>query len=320
MPVDRSSGVRFTVFTPTYNRRHLLSRVIESLERQTMRDFEWVVVDDGSTDGSAAFLQEFASTAPFPVRLVLSKENRGKHVAWNAAVREAAGELFVIADSDDSFAPESLEVFWNTWAGIPDEQRARFSGITVLCKNAESGAIVGDRFPESPFDSDQLKLHFEQRIRGEKWGCVRTDLLREIPFPELPGSHFAENYVWFRLARQHRVRCINKALRIFFDDGRSDRLTRERRASIPASRFEAGYLWGSVHLNENVDYLWRAPRELIVTTANLARCGRILRKPAMETCALLQRVSLRILFWVLYPLAILLYERDRTQGRFRFES
>jgi glycosyltransferase involved in cell wall biosynthesis len=317
---ERESRVRFTVFTPTYNRRHLLSRVMDSLQQQTLRDFEWIVVDDGSTDGTAAFLEEFALVAPFRTRVLRSVKNCGKHVAWNRAVREAKGELFVIADSDDSFAPESLEIFWNTWTSIPEEQRTGYSGVTVLCRNAESGAVVGESFPESPFDSDQLTLHFEQRIRGEKWGCVRTDLLRQVPFPELPASHFAENYVWFRLARRYRVRCVNEALRIFFDDQRSDRLTKERRASVPASRFEAGYTWNTIHLNENFDYLRSATRELIVTLTHLARSGRILRKPAVQTCTSLNRLSLRILFWVLYPVSLYLYQRDRMQERFRFES
>jgi glycosyltransferase involved in cell wall biosynthesis len=312
--------MRFTVFTPTYNRRHLLSRVIGSLENQTLRDFEWIVVDDGSSDGTAAFLKQYAAVAPFRMRVLLSEQNCGKHVAWNRAVSEAQGDLFVIADSDDGFVPESLQILWNTWIGIPEQERQNFSGVTVLCKDSESGAVVGDSFPESPFDSDQLRLHFRERIHGEKWGCVRTDLLRQIPFPELPGSHFSENYIWFGLARQYRIRCVNQALRVFYDDHRSDRLTRERRASIPAARFEAGYAWCSIHLNQNLDYLWQAPRELIMTITYLARSGRILRRPAGETCAKLGNFLLRGLFWASYPMAMYLYGRDRSQGRFRFEA
>ena len=82
----------FTLFTPTFNRRHTLLRLFESLEAQTFRDFEWLVVDDGSTDGTGEFLRELESRASFPLRYHY-QPNGGKHVASNRAVDLAAGQL-----------------------------------------------------------------------------------------------------------------------------------------------------------------------------------------------------------------------------------
>src|SRR5215831_18669122 len=104
----------FTVFTPVFNRRHTLGRVFESLRAQTIRDFEWVVVDDGSTDGVSDLLSEYERTADFPVRVV-RQVNAGKHAAWNRGVALARGELFLPADSDDRFVPETLERFRDLW-------------------------------------------------------------------------------------------------------------------------------------------------------------------------------------------------------------
>ena len=87
-----------TVFTPTYNRAHLLPRLYESLVKQTYRDFEWIIVDDGSSDNTAEVINEW--DADFPIRF-FRKENGGKHTSINLGVEKADGELFFIADSDD---------------------------------------------------------------------------------------------------------------------------------------------------------------------------------------------------------------------------
>lgn len=96
----------FTVFTPTYNRAHLLHRVYESLKKQTCKDFEWLIVDDGSTDATgdliAAWQQE--SLTDFPIRYIW-QDNGHKKSAFNRGVKEAHGELFVPWDSDDVSSP-----------------------------------------------------------------------------------------------------------------------------------------------------------------------------------------------------------------------
>lgn len=89
----------FTVFTPTYNRAHTLLRVFSSLQAQTFQDFEWLIVDDGSTDGTEELIKHWGSESHFPVRY-FKQENRGKHVAFNRGVREATGQFFLPLDSD----------------------------------------------------------------------------------------------------------------------------------------------------------------------------------------------------------------------------
>src|SRR5579859_986007 len=98
------SQLPFTVFTAVYNSRKLIHRVWDSLRAQTFGQFEWVLVDDGSTDNSIELLEEFAREADFPVRIG-RKENGGKHTAWNAGVAMAQVELFVVLDHDDKCIP-----------------------------------------------------------------------------------------------------------------------------------------------------------------------------------------------------------------------
>ncbi len=117
----------FTVFTATYNRAHLLQRVFDSLERQTYRDFEWLIVDDGSTDDTESIVRDWGLRADFPVRYV-RQPHSGKHVAFNRGVREARGRLFLTWDSDDGAVPEALERFRANWDAIPSDRRSGVLG------------------------------------------------------------------------------------------------------------------------------------------------------------------------------------------------
>ena len=133
---------RITVFTPTYNRRKSLPRVFESLKMQTFRDFIWIIVDDGSTDDTESLVDEFKKKADFKIVYIYQK-NAGKHSAINRALQETTSELFLIADSDDSFKANALEVFIDTWESIPEEERNQYKGVIAKCYNAEDGTPIG---------------------------------------------------------------------------------------------------------------------------------------------------------------------------------
>ncbi len=244
----------FTVFTPTYNRGAVLHRVYESLLDQTLRSFEWIVIDDGSTDDTRERVTRWAREAWFPIRY-FHQPNAGKHVAFNRAVREARGDLFLVADSDDAFLPRALERFRHHWLAIPEEQRERFAGVTALCMDVQ-GRVVGDCFPVSPLDTDNLTLRYHYRVGGEKWGFHRTDILRRFPFPEVPGERFVpEGVVWHRIARHYRTRFVNETLRIYYTD-QPDQLTRRPAVEIPCSpRYYA------LMLAEEADWLAARPAQ-----------------------------------------------------------
>lgn len=205
----------FTVFTPTYNRVEVLHRVYESLRKQTFRDFEWLIVDDGSQDATGDLVGAWVDEGRFPIRYV-KKENGGKHSAFNRGVREASGRLFLTLDSDDACVPEALERLYRRWSEIPEEHRERYAGITVLCRD-EEGRVVGDLFPEEVFDATTYDLHYRLGVHGEKWGFVRTELLRQHPYPEYPGErHVPPGYVWLRIGHTYLTRYVNEALRIYY--------------------------------------------------------------------------------------------------------
>lgn len=202
----------FSVFTPTYNRADYLWSVYESLQNQTFRDFEWLIVDDGSQDGTQVQVTQWQKEADFPIRYIY-QENQGKHVATNTGVQNAQGRLFLIADSDDAFIERALEVFYQAWCSIEDKES--FSAVTALCMDS-NGTIIGDRFPEDICDSNSIEMTYRYRVRGEKWGFHRTDVLKRFLFPYFEGEKFmAESVVWNQIARHFKTRFINVPLRIY---------------------------------------------------------------------------------------------------------
>jgi len=207
----------YTVFTPTFNRAHTLHRVFDSLVAQTYRDFEWIVIDDGSTDDTQSLIKLWQQQADFPIHYHY-QVNSGKHIAYNYAVKLAHGELFLVIDSDDGFVVNALESMLYWWENIPSNQRNSFTGIVTLCQN-EYGNLCGVPFAESPLDTNALDLRYKHKIRAETWGFHRTAVLKQFPFPEDANVRFVpENIVWDAIARKYKIRCINEPLRIFYQD------------------------------------------------------------------------------------------------------
>ena len=202
----------YTVFTPSYNRAHLLPRVYECLEKQTFRDFEWLVVDDGSKDNTKEVVEQLRAKASFPVRYV-AKPNGGKPSAVNRGAQEAEGQFLAILDSDDWYKPEALERFLHHWQSIPADKQTQFVGVTGLCC-LPSEEMIGDRFPQDIFDSDAIDLRYRHKVSGEKSGMIRTEVIQQFPYPEDLGKYVSESLVWNRIAKQYKTRFINEVLTV----------------------------------------------------------------------------------------------------------
>jgi glycosyltransferase involved in cell wall biosynthesis len=204
--------VRVTVFTPTYNGAHTLERAYRSLCAQTFREFEWLVIDDGSTDRTGELIRGWMRSSDFPLRYV-RQQNSGKHVATNRALDLAAGDFFATLDADDWYSDDALERFLFHWQNIPQESRSRFVGVVALCAD-QWGEVIGGRFPQDVIDSDFLEIQVKYGVTGDKAGIGRTDVNREFPFPELEqGGWVPEALVYNRMARRYKARFVNEVLR-----------------------------------------------------------------------------------------------------------
>jgi glycosyltransferase involved in cell wall biosynthesis len=174
-----------TVFTPTYNRAHTLPRLYESLCRQTCDDFEWLVIDDGSTDRTADLVQGWIEEKTIPIKY-LYKENGGLYTGYNVAYLTIETELNVCIDSDDAMPPDAVEIILRTWKERGGEQYAGLIGIDVNLKN---GKPIGGYFPDGMTDCYFYDLYTKRIHRGDTKQVMRTDLMKGVaPMKGFPGE------------------------------------------------------------------------------------------------------------------------------------
>lgn len=233
----RQPAARISILTATYQRADTLPRLYRSLVEQTMPDIEWVIVDDGSTDGSGELIRGWQAEADFHIEYS-RQENQGKHAAINRGVELARGEFCAVIDSDDWYAPEALERMLATWESIPAERRDGFGDVEALRVDPD-GDLVCDVYPEDVFDSNAFELIALHGVYGDKIGMYRRDVLAQFPFPEDMGWHVTPALVWNRIAARYATRYVNEvwAFTDYRSGGLTDRET-ELRLQFPASQLE----------------------------------------------------------------------------------
>ena len=215
--------MRITVFTPAYNRGYIIENLYRSLQRQSFLDFEWLVIDDGSSDDTQTRFDQFLSEENlFSIRYIKT-ENGGKHRAINRGVQEAKGELFFIVDSDDYITDDSLEWIDKVEKSIPPEEKQFFAGVCGL-KGHDSGNFIGTTFQGEYLDITTLERE-NHNITGDKAEVFYTNILRKYPFPAFEGEKFiTECVVWDRIAADgYKLRFYNRLAMIcnYLEDGLS---------------------------------------------------------------------------------------------------
>lgn len=220
-----------TVLTPTFNRGGGLQSLWDSLQKQTVKDFEWLVVDDGSTDGTKNLITQLQENSDFPIRYIY-KSNGGKHTALNVGIQTICSELTFIVDSDDCVTDDAVESILKT--------HQKYRSQNNICGYAFLRAFPDGKVNGKKFDVDEkIGSYIDVRVNGDDTGAdkaevFKTHCLKEFPFPEYPNEKFlGEDLVWVRMARKYQMVHINKAIYIgnYLEDG----LTNNRRKHNIAS-------------------------------------------------------------------------------------
>lgn len=263
----------FTVFTPAYNRASSIHRVYESLRQQSFSNFEWIVVDDGSTDDTRSIVDNWIKEAEFPIRFFY-QEHSGKHVAWNRAAQQARGKFFVIADSDDRFKANALKRFLEMWETIPIEKRDLYRGVACRCED-ETGKVLGRKRIQSPWlDTSECDAKYKYKYQYEMWGMTLTSVIRKYPNPEEQGLKFyPESIIWDKIGDQYLTRYFNDSLRIQYHDQINATTVKHIN-----NRFRENYfLWLHV-LNDLSKYFVYCPMLFVKSAIGLVRDGLLAGK------------------------------------------
>lgn len=201
-------GYRFTVFTPTFNRAYRLKDLYESLSLQTFKDFEWLVVDDGSIDETKNLIENWILKKELNIRYYY-QENSGKHVAINNGIQRAKGEYFFIVDSDDKLPEDSLE----TIDKVIHQNNELVLGGVVGRKAYFNGEIVGSCNDFEFLLSNTIDIRYKHSIQGDMAEVFKTKVLREFPFPVFENEKFCpEALVWNRISRHYNFIYFNKPI------------------------------------------------------------------------------------------------------------
>ena len=297
----------FTVFTPTFNRASKLERPFLSLQSQTYRNFEWLIVDDGSTDDTEAVVRNLCAEAKFSTRY-FRQDNAGKHIAFNRAVQEARGELFLCLDSDDECVPDAIEKLVACWQSIPGSDKDNFAGVTGLCID-QNGNLVGTKFPKDNLDSDSMEIRYRYRVKGEKWGFLRTDVLAQFPFPpELRRTCLPESVVWNAIARRYKTKFVNEVLRVYWIEG--DSLIHGQ----PVSKNAQGAVEKHRRiLNTELDWFKWARLEFLRSAVHYTRFSAHFKISAKRQFTNLERPFAKLLWLVMFPVGYCTYMYDRKR-------
>lgn len=194
-----------TVFTPTYNRAYCLHKCYESLLRQKCTDFEWLVVDDGSTDNTRELVQGWIEERKIPIRYIF-KENGGMHTGYNTAYDNIFTELAVCIDSDDYMTDDAVEIILSRWKAHQD---SKYAGMVFL-DITEDGNVIGTKMPDLK-SATVYDLYNRLGVKGDKKQVYRPELMRPFRSPVFPGEKlFPTCYKYFQVDLTHEMLLFNE--------------------------------------------------------------------------------------------------------------
>lgn len=222
---------KITVFTPTFNRAHLLPRLYESLCSQTNKDFTWLVIDDGSDDVTQEFIKEWQAENKIQIDYKY-KENGGMHTGHNLAYATIETELNVCIDSDDYMPVDAIELIVRKWEGVANKEK--LAGIIGL-DAFKNGELVGTKIPEHLNQGNLYDLYKIHQVKGDKKIVLRTEVVKQYPaYPEFEGEKLVplgllylmigKNYDWLYT---NEVYCIVE----YQEDGSSNSILKQYKQS-----------------------------------------------------------------------------------------
>lgn len=254
----------FTVFTPTYNRANLLVRVYESLKKQTFKDFEWLIISDGSNDGTSELVKSWIDEKIIDIKYYW-QENNGKPSVLKKAFEMFESDYLVDIDDDDIMLPDCLQLFYDTWNVIRQEGKYEVIGSCRALTIDHEGNVVNGKKTDigrESFDSNYLDIQIAGKGHWENITCWKRTACRKVDMFHYAKSWYgqrisfvSESIFWSRFARKFQTRYIFVPLREYSYTEQS--ITRGKNNMIKK--------WGNsaystlLLLNENYDYFWRNP-------------------------------------------------------------
>lgn len=301
-----------TVFTPAYNRARTLRRAFESLKRQTCKDFEWLIIDDGSSDGTDKLVEQFKREADFSIRYYW-KENGGRHTAVNYSYQFLRTEYVVTLDSDDELTDNAIELMIKDWNEVPKDKYDKIWCVSGREMDANTHEFVGKPYPENINDlSGRAQRKAILECEGEKHCCRKVAIHIQYKFPVYPDTKFVlENTVWELINRKYDQWCVNDVFGLYHTES-EDSLGK---GGVHADhRYQTFYHAGIFYTNELLDEFF-INRRVPVYIVNTSRCAMLSHIPYSVVMKELNTWYKRVLVTLGYPISAIwiLFHLDRIK-------
>ena len=197
-----------TIFTPTYNRGYILERLYDSLRKQTDKNFEWVLVDDGSTDNTKSIVDKWKQENKILIRYY-KQQNQGKPIAHNLGVEMAEGELFVCVDSDDWLNANAVKIISDFWK---ENKKNGIIGI-VSPKVDKNNNYIGKTILKKVKTSTLIDFYDKYGLRGDAMLIYDTHVIKKYKFPKIKGEKFIpETYLYDKLDQEGEMLFLDEKL------------------------------------------------------------------------------------------------------------
>jgi glycosyltransferase involved in cell wall biosynthesis len=222
-----NNNLCITVFTPTYNRSHCLMKLYSSLCSQTFKNFEWLIVDDGSIDDTELLVEKLKQKNEIVVRYY-KQSNRGKHIAINTSLSLAKGEYFFIVDSDDYLVENALDIVYQNIQSI--QNNSKVCGL-VFNRINNIGKTIGGDNKYNKLECSLYDLKFKYHLNSDKAEIFKTDILKFFLFPVIQKEKFCpEALVMFKMSGSYNIVYLNTGIYVceYLLDGLTSKITRLR--------------------------------------------------------------------------------------------
>lgn len=219
-----NNNFKITIFTPTFNREHTLSRCYESIVKQDYDNFEWLIVDDGSTDATKSLIESFEKENRISIKYIY-QNNSGKQAAWNnAVIVSKSSDFFMCVDSDDVLMPGAIESIIDYLSIISEDDEViglRCIAVRESTRNADS------KFGNSEIKKDTWFNEIKSRKIGERIDVFKRSYLMEYLYPVEPNIKFIpESWFYSNVAKKYKFLYLNKPVSMFYDNHDNNRLSR----------------------------------------------------------------------------------------------
>lgn len=215
--------ISITIIIPAYNAEKTIRRTLNSLEKQTNKNFKCVIVNDGSTDQTRLEIEKLMSDLSFNV-LVVDKENEGVISARYTALQYVDTEFVLGVDADDEIPPNTIERYNFLWGNLSSQEQKDYIGICSLSYDYVNHVICGGRFPKNINDLS-TKKYMKYRFKGERESFTKTEYLlkkyelgialgKQLERNKM-GNNVSEGLMHITIERESRYYCVNEVLRIY---------------------------------------------------------------------------------------------------------